>query len=54
MFMQLSMHKSVQIDGALVSGIESAPEGTLKPHLRLHVAIYIKTYKKVQEDLSCT
>ena len=39
-----------KVDDPLVSSIESAPEGpegTLKLHLKMHLAIYIMTHKKV-------
>ena len=36
-----------KIDGPLFSAIESAPVGTLNLQLRMYLAIYIKTQKKV-------
>ena len=35
------------VDGPHLSAIESAPEGTLKMHLRIQSAIYTNTHKKV-------
>ena len=36
-----------KVDRRLVSAIESAPDGTLKLQAMMHVAICIKTHKKV-------
>ena len=38
-----------EVDGSLVSGIESTPAGTLKLQLRMHLIIYIETQEGVLE-----